>query len=747
LRRLADCTARREALNWGESDAHDKPLPIRRERVGNRIDRPEAVSTAEVRRDGLRARAVAVLLQTKRAEVPWRVVLRNTTAAIVPLALGVATGRVGIGLWIAVGAITTMYSDQPGPYRQRLARLLTVSAAAGVAAFIGMVLGAKLAAILAAATIIGFAGGLLVVFGDAAGRVGMTSMILLVIAAGSPANSVWTALQIAALIGCGGLLLTLFSIAAWPLQRYGPEREALAAVYRGLAALARERGIAGDSSPALSDGMIALQHMLLGPHRARGPVMDSFGVLLEIAERIRLELTALGGEAPEERIGRLVRHEAAAVLDEVARCIAAGADEEHTAAGALQALRAAQAAIPHGEGDSPEPAATPPDLSQARHFHALCGQLAAAARNAGRATEAGALRAEREELRLPRAVRPQSDLSILLASLTPRSAAFRHAVRTAVCLAAALWVGRALDLSHGYWIPMTVAIVLRADYGATFSFGLLRVAGTVLGLLLTTALLHVLPPAAWPRIVVMAVLCAAFRYFGTVQYGIAVTALTGMVVLLLAFAGEPPEPTMVSRLVATVIGSAMALTAYGVWPTREREHIRPALVRLLNAYAAYVASLGVASREPGRREARDGARVARANAEAALGRLVAEPATPPRLVELTQSLLANSNRLARTTMTLEAALDEPGAMPALARVQGLTRRGADALRQIADAVARQAPPPTFSARLRTLQREFARELEASGIGDVAAELTALSDRLVDNINTLGHIVARAREVA
>ncbi len=702
---------------------------------------------------GIGARTLAVLLQTKRPEVPWRVLLRNTAAVVVPLALGIATARVGIGLWIAVGALITMYSDQPGPYRQRLAWLLAVSAAGGCAAFVGLVLGGHLAALLAATVVIAFAGALLVVFGDAGGRVGMAAMILLVITAASPASGPGTALKIAALIACGGLLLTLFSIAAWPLQRYGPEREALAAVYRGLAGLARQRTVDGAAAPALSAGMTELQHTLLGPLRSRGPVMDSFSVLLEVAERIRLELTALASAEPGQsgdRIGRLVSDEAATLLADIAHGIAGGTDADGAMARSLQRLRAAEAAIALPGAPACEAATSDArDAPQTRRFHALCGQLAAAARNAGRASAAGALRVQEEDLQLPRAIRPQSPVPTLAASLTPRSAAFRHAIRTAVCVAVALWLGRALELSHGYWIPMTVAIVLRADYGATFSYGLLRVAGTVMGLLLTTAVVHVLPANPWAWLAVMAVLCAAFRYFGTVHYGVAVTALTGMVVLLLALAGEPPEPTVLARLVATVIGSAMALAAYGLWPTREREQIRPALVGLLRAYGAYVASLGAGSESHERREARNGARVARANAEGALARLLAEPAAAAApLAELTQSLLANSNRLARTTMTLESALSGPGAVPARRGVQALATEGAGSLARIAEAVERQAPPPAgIPPRLRALQRDLARELDASGsggMGGIGAELAALSDRLVDNINTLGHIVARAQ---
>lgn len=266
-----------------------------------------------------------------------------------------------------------------------------------------------------------------------------------------------------------------------------------------------------------------------------------------------------------------------------------------------------------------------------------------------------------------------------------------------------------------------------------------------MGLLLATALLHFLPADAWPRLAVMAVLCASFRYFGTVHYGIAVTALTGMVVLLLAFAGEPAEPTMVSRLIATVVGSAMALGAYGLWPTREREQIRTSLARLLRGYAAYLASLGTTpDQENERREARNGARVARSNAEAALARLLAEPADDASPAELSQSLLTNSNRLARTTMTLDAARSTADSGPVWEAARPLIAQGAAALERIAAAVAGKTPPESNSPRLRTLQRALARELGASGAGGVGAELAALSDRLVDNINTLEHIVVRAQ---
>jgi uncharacterized membrane protein YccC len=185
----------------------------------------------------------------------------------------------------------------------------------------------------------------------------------------------------------------------------------------------------------------------------------------------------------------------------------------------------------------------------------------------------------------------------------------------------------------------------------------------------------------------------------------------------------------------------MALGAYGLWPTRERQLIRPSLARLLRAYADYVASLGAASPYE-LREARNAVRVARANAEAALARLRTEPRTSPAHAELAQSLLTNSNRLARTTMTLDAVLSEGGAA-ARESVAALIEQGAASLKQISETVASETLADCASPRLRATQRDLARRLGAREDGGIGGELATLSDRLVDNINTLAHVVARA----
>jgi uncharacterized membrane protein YccC len=684
----------------------------------------------------LRAHAIESLTRIKRPDVPWRVVIRNSAAVVLPLGIGMATGHPQIGLGVGAGALNTMFSDQPGPYRQRLRQLLLAALAAAMAALVGFLIGDELLPMLLATAICGFAGGLLVVFGTDTARVGMTSMILLVVTASTP-TTLDNALGGATLIFCGGLLLASFSLAGWPLQRYWPERHALVEVYRGLAALARETTRDDADAPALSEAMTNLQQTLLGRHRAHGRAMEAFGVLLELAERIRLELTAMTELQDGLVIQTAFRDEVAGVLDAIADALESGDAPEH-AAKLLPTLRAVHA--PAIAVQSSRAERTTRD-SRGAHVHALIGQLAAAVRNADWAGSRGELRASAAETRLPAALRSGATWATLRASLTPRSVAFRHAVRMAVCLSATLALSRLLKLPHGYWLPMTAAIVLRADFAATFNFGLLRVLGTVFGLVLTTVLLYITPAQPWAHLALMAALCMAFRYLAGAHYGIAVAALTGTVVILLSFEGVAPAAAVVDRVINTALGCGIALFAYVAWPTWERGRAPAAMATMLDAYADYLRVL-VSPTSSARSETRTAARTARVNAQASIERMRSEPATPPALLALARMLFANGNRLARTAMTLEAMLDDLADLPAQADVRNFAEQCAAALRSVSATLRSGLALPELPD-LRALQRDLADHVQDAADASAADLLVRISDRLVDNIDTLAHVVRRS----
>ena len=76
-------------------------------------------------------RVLRTLTDFRPRDVPLRVALRNTLAVVAPLAIGIATGQQAAGLAVGTGALNTMFSDQPGPYRLRMARMLAAAFGAG----------------------------------------------------------------------------------------------------------------------------------------------------------------------------------------------------------------------------------------------------------------------------------------------------------------------------------------------------------------------------------------------------------------------------------------------------------------------------------------------------------------------------------------------------------------------------------------------------------------------------------------
>lgn len=681
------------------------------------------------------------LLELKPRDVPLRVALRNTAAIVAPLALAIAAGRPGIGLGMAAGALNTMFIDQPGPYRLRMQRMALASLASGVSAYVGSLLGAHTLLLALAALVCGVSGGLLVALGANAGRTGLACMILLVISAATPLDPL-TALGPAALIVAGGLLQMLFAIAAWPLQRYRPERQALADVCRQLAASVRVRADS-HSAPPVTQALLDVESLLHGAHRARGSAMETFRVLAELVERIRLELLALNdlhetladGDA-RRTLARVLEY-AARALETIARALETGASP-HAAAAAMEGFDAALASL----REICKAALAPPELAIAlARADGLGGQLRAAARNADFAGSRGELRAEAAAARLPAALRPGNALQTLRANLNLSSIAFRHALRCGVCLALAVIGERVSGIAHGYWIPMTAAIVLKPDFAGTFSFGLLRVIGTMLGLVLVTALVHYAFGGVWERVALLALFAFSFRLLTTVHYGIGVMMLTGLVVLLFSFDGVPPGDLLAARGIGTALGSALALLAYLVWPTWEHLRVRPALAAMLDAYRTYFAVL-LRDDAVRRVDARAAARAARTNAQASLDRLRGEPRRDRALIALAEGVFANANRFIRAGMALEAAVLDASKLPerqaALAFIDRIDLSLAALARDL-----RGGTPPQIGS-LREEERALVARLEAAadddGTRNVVSALAEAFDRITDSIDTLAHVL-------
>jgi Fusaric acid resistance protein-like len=159
----------------------------------------------------------------------------------------------------------------------------------------------------------------------------------------------------------------------------------------------------------------------------------------------------------------------------------------------------------------------------------------------------------------------------LLANFTPRSENLRHAIRFGLSLALGVAIYRVLDMDdHGFWIPLTILFVMRPDRDETYLRLVLRAAGTVLGLIVATAVAEAFGGSDLVVIVVLTAATALALGLLTVQYALFTAAITVFVVLLTDKLGEGAWEADKLRLIGTALGLLITFLAFVVWPDPQR---------------------------------------------------------------------------------------------------------------------------------------------------------------------------------
>ncbi len=634
--------------------------------------------------------------------------LRNAFGVVLPLAVGVAIGAVPSALVVTTGALNVSFSDSNDPYRQRAGRMLASSLLVGIAVFIGARSSHDHIVAVALAAVWAFAAGMLVALGTAAADLGTMSLVTLVVfsSASIPAEK---ALSSGLLALAGGLLQTLLALALWPVRRYDPENRALAELYLELSRVAASP-IEASQAPPASEQSIQAQNSIAALGRGHSVQGERYRLLLNQAERMRLSLLTLArlrarmqrnsANSPEIAVLDRCFDLCSTMLHAIGDSLASG-QLASSPTGCLQELQTlaerlresphkAERPLPAAPNESETRRTSPPEASpscaspigersafaaamvlDARfQMDALAGQLRSALDLAASATPAGLVAFERSESRRPWRLRLSGTMATLRANLSLQSAACRHAIRLTVCVAAGDALARGFDLRRAYWLPMTIAIVLKPDFTATFSRGVLRLAGTFTGLVFATALYHLLPPALAPQVALIGILMFVLRWLGPANYGIFVTAVTALVVVMIALAGVAPKEVIAARGLNTAAGGAIALFAYWVWPTWERTQISEAMAQLLDAYRHYFRAVREGyvrlddSFAQELEQTRVAGRLARSNLEASVDRLMAEPGAPAESVDSLSAMLATSHRLIHAMMALEAGLVRSRPVPA-----------------------------------------------------------------------------------
>lgn len=676
---------------------------------------------------------------------------------VLVLGIGIAIGKPVWGVTMGAGAMLVGTAWRVTGGRPPLAVMALDALVMATATFLGCITGSVAWLHILMLCAWSALGGLLVGVGNRGGVIG-TQAIIAAVVFGRFSEPAPQALGLAALVLVGGLTQVLFlTVIRWPLPLRG-QRDATAGAYRSLAELAAGPDGASTlpAAAALDDADAALASPTMFGDAAimtlRSLVSEGFRLRIQIMAIHALRLRLRGsGQHPE------VADLAGETLDLTADMLAAAADAVQAEPGAdvrlaehaegLTALsRSARATAEAGAAPATDEADA---LVMARRLAALTGQVRAIASLAPAAGKAGGLRTRRPYRPTSRpTARMHAHAEQLRANMSLQSPAGRHAARLAVVVPVATVIARELPVSRGYWVAVAAATVLRPEFGATFTRGTERALGTCLGVALAGAISVALHPAGGVIVVIVGLLGWAGYAMFPASFAVGFAFITTLVVFLLNALSPDTLSTASARLLDTLIGGALGLVAYALWPTWAHGTAWQKLAELVDAQRAYISSVLSAAAE-GRR-VRDEetrtlarrARLARTAAEATVARSLSEPST--RRIDATESqaALGALRRLVQAAHVVRLDTQEERARHPLPELAPLTTGIARLLELVAETLrGRPAEPdPGLAAELPDLRALYG-PVERAHAGDPEAlPLLAELDELVDAANGLAAAV-------
>lgn len=675
------------------------------------------------------------------------------------LALGDTVPAVTMG----AGAMLVGIAWRTTGGRPPLAVMATDAAIMGLSTFIGCVTGSILWLHLIVLCLWSGAGGLLVGLGNRGGVIG-TQAIIAVAVFGRFSEPAPAALGLAGLVLAGGAAQVMFlSLVRWPLPLRG-QRAATAAAYRSLARLADADD---DASSLPTAGLLDEAESSLASSSLFGDAaVMTLRTLVSEGHRLRVVLTALRALRRQQR-ARIAARIAARIGARIAADADVDADIDRALALTANALAVAAGSI-EGNGGEEELAAVAGELSAvaehadatvrevqradgvsvqgARRLQALAGQLRAIATLAPAAGRAGGLHSRRRQARTDEPIRQlRRDLAQLRDHASLHAPAGRHALRLGIVVPLAALLVRVLPVQRGYWVVVAAATVLRPEYGATLTRGTERALGTSLGVALAGLISVAVHPAGGVIVLLVGALGWAGYALFPASFAAGFAFVTALVVFLLNAISPDTLATAGARLLDTLIGGAIGLAVYALWPTWAHGPAWQAVADLVAADRAYldgVLAALVQGRRADDRELRPlsrAARRARTNAESAVARSLSEPTTRRIDPARSQGALGALRRLVQAAhiLRLDVSDDrERHPIPPLAPL----RRDLDRLLETVERTLRdggqplaEAPTPDVRERFGALRREIGSSADAQALLSELDEIVDAADGLAATV--------------
>jgi uncharacterized membrane protein YccC len=619
-------------------------------------------------------------VRTGRPAIPWRDVVRFAVTIPAPLALAIALeGGIEPGPTLAAGTFGTMgalvatLAPQAAPLRDRLRRIVAATAFGAVGLLVGgFVTGGGWAPVVVIA--------LISVVAAQISRINATmslgSLQLLIytaLSSGFLTSLAWYT-EVAFFVA-GAAWATLTTLVQMRTEVVDPDRASVAAVFSRIAGLLEAR----DAEQA----ELARRELTTALNAAYDRVIRSRS---HHAGRVR-ELSELAG----------VLNSAAPLVEGAVAAARARVPVDDADVAAVHDLAAALS------GARELPVDRPPALEEGPHSRRAVRHGIRLVWN---------VVGDPEERAGAAAVPPARDLRTRLHELVDRTLASADsrafAVRLALCMSLAEVARQLLPTARPYWVLLTVAIVLKPDFGSVFGRAVQRGAGTLLGVLLGSAVLAGLSRSPW-LLLAMALFAAVLPWARAANFGLFSVFQTPVIILMLDLTLPHSAGLVGERLVDTLIGCAIVLVfGYLLWPQTWRAPLDRALHDAAVALDGFVDAAFTGSPAERRRARRRNYR-ALTELQTQLQRRLAEPPPISTRAAAWWPVIVALERTsdAVTEAVIATRAGEPG--PDLAQVAVLRR----AIRQLEDDVRSPAPDDDAEILADGVLAPVAREVDTA----------------------------------
>ncbi|MHC0066076.1 FUSC family protein [Nostoc sp. UIC 10890] len=676
-----------------------------------------------------RSNFLKILIQSEPGKPAISNGLRAALALGVPMLIGQLINQRESGLFVGLMAYFVNFANIGGPYQIKAKAMAAATLGMAVSVFVGTIV-ARVPALAVVLTFLwGLASGFASLYGNAGANVGLVLGISFVTTIAQSGN-LETAFMRSLLCLIAGGWAMLLSLVMWPFKPYDPLRIALANSLNALASYIQ----AFVGKVATSEKILEIRQALetarttLGTVRigqpARSWMDEQLLVLIQDGDRLLGSVIALTEllethfqQHQYQAVQQLVDdalEQISVILQAIAKVISgkSASIDLGNLKRICEALKEQESlqrkAIAGSETDYTTLVAF---TNLVLMIEKLIKQLQYTAQTAKSLADHSKKNRRDVDRLLLIEDKQRSLLSLLQENFTLNSAIFRHALRIAVSLTVGVILYSITNLPMGYWVTLTIMLVLKPNLGATFQRFFQRVGGTILGAVLAAVIVATITSKTVLDIIILLTV-----FFGisliSVNYAYSVVFLS-IFVLLIIDIGHPIGWEFAGfRILNTLIGAGLAFAShYFILPNRERDRLPSQLATALRECHNYfrdVMAVYQGTKEPDSTiiSQRRQTGLAIGNAQASFQGLLREPKMHKELVEPVMTLLVYMGRFTNAVTVLAVHLEHFRGTVPLPELETFVRQISLLLEQLADSIQQEITPPPLpdlEATLRKIQ--------------------------------------------